>query len=482
MTADETTSFTMETLNSKTSSSGSKEDSHGASESSQSDEPNWQALITLWANGSPEDAGWLGELFNNTPYELLAELQTRLLISASDQQILSEHTARQAKRETSSRREAERLVGVENGSNSGTLANELTGWISTSHSPEVFFETLQQLLRKLPVEDLRQGIVGRRPRDESEAEEIKHEWQAIHATQESKNVTHSSSNRYLLKHRKSLSRTTQNNIKGKLENILKPLNFSRVTQAQLQAVAKLGEKFPNAENAIELIGRNLRRRWQYGDDRVHLRPMILTGEPGTGKTRLCREIGKILNVHVAITTVAGHSDSQIFGVSGGWSSASPSVMTTAISDSGSMNPLIMVDEIDKVRPSQNGDVWAEFLGLLEPTEAQTYYERFLATNVDASGISWVFTANDVTLIPRPFLSRCMVCRIEPPLPTQIRAIIRSLISDYAQDLGIDQRFLPVMSGDLEQLEESWPKHRSVRILSELLKILLDDRQKFFGKA
>ncbi len=482
MTDDESTNFFLETLNSSASSSIREEDSDGTSAPSPSDDPKWQALISHWANGSPNDAGWLGELFSNTPHELLSELQTRLLISASDQQILSEHTARKARRETSSRREAERLVGVKNDPHSETLAIEVTGWISSSHSTEAFYETVQQLLRKLPVEDLRQGIVGRQPRDESEAEEIKHEWQVIHATQEPKNVTHSSSTRYLLKHRKSLPRTTQNNIKGKLENILKPLDFSRVTQAQLQAVAKLGEKFPNAENAIELIGRNLRRRWQYGDDRVHLRPMILTGEPGTGKTRLCREIGKILNVHVAITTVAGHSDSQIFGVSGGWSSASPSIMTTAISDSVSMNPLIMVDEVDKVRPSHNGDVWAEFLGLLEPIEAQTYYERFLATNVDASGISWVFTANDVTLIPQPFLSRCTVCRIDPPLPTQIRVIIRSLISDYAQDLGIDQRFLPVMSEDFEQLEESWPRHRSVRILSELLKLLLDDRQSFFGKA
>ncbi|MEQ3727928.1 MAG: AAA family ATPase [Tateyamaria sp.] len=256
----------------------------------------------------------------------------------------------------------------------------------------------------------------------------------------------------------------------------RPKHFNILTRQNLEALTSLKTRFPNAEAAIGLVYDQLYRHWQFGNDRLQMRPIILAGEPGVGKTRLCREIAKVLNIDVTIRSVAGHADANIFGVSAGWSTAMPSVITKAVCSSGALNPLIMIDELDKALPSHNGSVWAELLGLLENAEARTFYERFLATNVNASHISWLFTANDLSKLPRPLLSRCLVVHVDGPSREQVPSIIRSLKADYAQELGVDERLFAMTVDDHDWLLSTWPDHRSIRVLSELLRSLIDRSQ------
>ncbi|MDV7144752.1 AAA family ATPase [Tropicimonas sp. TH_r6] len=444
------------------------------------DDPLWREQIERWAGGEPDDFDWLQELFAHTHFFLLEHLAKMVLETASDCEISLETSSRAERRNDEALTEARKITGEDDPEGSA-LALDLRGWISCSDSIPAFHHTLAQLLVRLPIEDLRAGIVNRRPKDATEVQEVVREQDTIIAAQKVA-ATPEGGARYVAKEKDDLPHGLRNQFRGKLENVFRPLHYARMTSEQLDAVQGLEAQFPNAANALQTIHRNLRRRYQFGDDRIHLRPTILVGEAGTGKTRLCRELARILDVHVAVGTVAGHNDAHIFGVSAGYNSAFPSIMTTAVADAGVMNPLVMIDEIDKVRPGHNGDVWAEFLGLLEPVEAGTYYERFVSSNVDASGISWIFTANDLGPIPRTFLSRCAVCEIPPPVADQIRTIIRNMVVEYARDLEIDERFLVITPEDIEYLEGSWSRHRSIRCLSELVKLLLDERQQDLGHA
>ena len=444
-------------------------------------DPVWQQRIMRLANGNARIASWLTDTLSDISLTDLSRLEYTVLKSVSDEDLWREWCERMDKKDIWASNEASRIAGDDEPEDMA-LAMSLKHWIVQYSDEEDFDEDLKRFLTKLPIGELRRGIVERESDDVEETNEIMRERSLMKASKKNSQNLPTGSHRYVLKDKSQLATNIRKNISGKLDNAFRELAYARITKKQLNEVENLKAKFPNASAAIDLLSSTLRRHWQFGDDRIRLRPIILAGEPGTGKTRLCRELAKILDVPVTEGNVGGHMDSQIFGVSGGWSTAFPSTMTTAVAEAKLMNPLIMIDEIDKVRPSQNGDVWAEFLGLLEPTESSTYYEKFLATNVDASGICWIFTANDLSLIPRPFLSRCAVCEVHPPQPDQVRTIVSSLVDDYAKSLGVDSRFLPLTEGDVAYLESTWMEHRSIRVLSELLRHILDESQQHLATA
>ncbi|WP_127116243.1 AAA family ATPase [Shimia sediminis] len=456
-------------------------DSTSSEDASWKNDPVWQERIKQWAKGEAHVVNWLSSALSDVSTTGLKQLECLILETVSEDDLRYQMHARIVENSPWVEKEANRIAGNDEIEDI-ELAMRIKHWIALHADEDEFAEELKHLLTKLPIDDLRRGIIERESANLHEAHEMMRERSLIKDAKHEVSESPAGSNRYVKKDKKQLPTNIRKNISGKLDNVFRELDYARITKEQLEKVTGLKSKFPNASSAIDLLSGTLRRHWQFGDDRIRLRPIILTGEPGTGKTRLCRELAKVLNVPVTEGNVGGHNDSQILGVSGGWSSAFPSIMTTAVADAKLMNPLILIDEIDKVRPSHNGDVWAEFLGLLEPAESSTYYEKFLTTNVDASGICWVFTANDLSLIPRPFLSRCAVCEVHPPQPDQLRTIVSSLVDDYAKSLGVDKRFLPLTAGDVAYLESTWMEHRSIRVLSELIRHIFDENQQQLGTA
>ncbi len=160
----------------------------------------------------------------------------------------------------------------------------------------------------------------------------------------------------------------------------------------------------------------------------------------------------------------------------------PSVMTTAILKQGVLNPVLVVDEIDKVRPSHNGDIYAELLLLTEPTDAKTYRDKFLSTTTDCSAISWVFTANSLERIPEALRSRCVIYKMDAPNESQLPAILRSMHAAYAKERGVDPRMIPLTLEDREVVIDDFTQHTSLRRSKELIRILVDFRQGELGRA
>ena len=268
----------------------------------------------------------------------------------------------------------------------------------------------------------------------------------------------------------------------KCEKLFAIDDVARFDREAFSNASAVRSRFPNADDVIEELLGEMRRGFALGDDTIRIRPTIILGEPGVGKTTMVRAMLEGLGVAPEIVSVAGHNDSQIFGVSAGWSSALPSVMTTAVLKQGVLNPILVVDEIDKVRPSQNGDIYSELLLLTEPTDARTYRDKFLSTTTDCSTISWVFTANYIERIPEPLRSRCVVYKMKTPTHSQLPAILRSMHAAYAEERGVDQRMIPLTMEDHEMLVHDFSQHSSLRRTRELIRILVDYRQSELGHA
>ena len=245
---------------------------------------------------------------------------------------------------------------------------------------------------------------------------------------------------------------------------------------------QLGEKYPHATSVIDGLLRPLQRNFDSGEARLKLRPTILAGAPGTGKTALLRDLAAALDLPIKAPSVAGQTDSNLFGVSAGWSSSMPSIMTTVIAAAQVLNPLIVLDEIDKAQTSANGSIQESLLPLLEPLEAARYHERYLASAVDASHINWIFTANSLERITAPLLSRCDVYEMPQPDVAHVRPLAQSILRAHADSLGLEPGFFHLTQGDLEFLEETFSRHRSIRVLAELVRQLINDNGRGMAHA
>lgn len=157
-------------------------------------------------------------------------------------------------------------------------------------------------------------------------------------------------------------------------------------------------------------------------------------------------------------------------------------MTTVIASRQVLNPLIVMDELDKAQTSQNGSIQESLLPLLEPLEAGHYHERYLASAVDASHLNWIFTANTLERITVPLLSRCDVFEMPQPDVTHVRPLARSILRTHADSRSLEPGFFHLSQGDMEFLERTFSRHRSIRVLAELVRRLIDDNERRMAHA
>lgn len=157
-------------------------------------------------------------------------------------------------------------------------------------------------------------------------------------------------------------------------------------------------------------------------------PTIIVGPPGVGKTWLlqaiCNTIGlPFLPLPMTIMTAA-------FAWTGShrtWRSATPGIVAKQLIENPVANPVIFVDEFDKAS-SRNDDhnVYNAFYTLLEQSTAAQFVDEYLMAPMDASHISWLFTANDLSAIPVAILDRLNVVHVKAPALDHRRRVLTSI--------------------------------------------------------
>ena len=191
--------------------------------------------------------------------------------------------------------------------------------------------------------------------------------------------------------------------------------------------------------------------------------ILFSGPPGVGKTSLGRSIARTLGREFARMSVGGVRDeAEIRGHRRTYVGAMPGTLVRAIRDAGSMNPVIMIDEVDKMGHDVHGDPSSAMLEVLDPAQNSGFRDHYLDLPLDLSKILFICTANVLDTIPRPLLDRMEVISLPgytdddkvhiarqyliprqfeatgvPPERVEITdAALATVISEYTREAGV----------------------------------------------
>jgi ATP-dependent Lon protease len=258
--------------------------------------------------------------------------------------------------------------------------------------------------------------------------------------------------------------------KGVRAIIGKPLPFV-VSGKLVEAREKLVARHPHAAAIIGSLLSEAREGRP-----IRLRPTLLLGAPGVGKSLLARELLGAFGIPFAIIDAGTCSDHAITGSARRWSESYPSLPLRLWSEHHVANPAIIVDELEKAGRSSAGSLHDPLLGLLERGSSERWRDHHIDSEVNASGLNWLMTANSLAGIPPALLSRLRVLRVPLPKREYVPSLAASLRLQILQERNVDPAIEPPLAPDeIEAIAGAFGAEGSIRDLQRYVAGILDGR-------
>lgn len=291
-------------------------------------------------------------------------------------------------------------------------------------------------------------------------------------------------------------------IRGYIETLLElPWNKASKDSKDIKRAEKiLNEEHYGMEKVKERILEFLavRALTQKGESPI----ICLVGPPGTGKTSIARSVAKSLNKEYVRISLGGVRDeAEIRGHRRTYVGAMPGRIANGLRSAGVKNPLMLLDEIDKVSSDYKGDTSAALLEVLDAEQNMKFRDHYVEIPLDLSEVLFIATANSVQTIPRPLLDRMELIEVSSYTENEKLHIAKEhLLPKQIKKNGLDKHKITVSDKALENIIRGYTKEAGVRNLErklgevcrkaareyvekekKLIKITASNLEKYLGK-
>lgn len=202
--------------------------------------------------------------------------------------------------------------------------------------------------------------------------------------------------------------------------------------------------------------------------------ICLVGPPGVGKTSVGKSIADAMGRKFYRFSVGGMRDeAEIKGHRRTYIGAMPGKFIQSLKRTGVANPVIMLDEIDKIGASYQGDPAAALLEVLDPEQNEDFLDHYLDVRFDLSNILFVTTANQLDTIPRPLLDRMEIIKLSGYiLEEKIEIAKRFLIPKQRKEHGLKASEVSISNAALKKMIDGYAREAGVRGLENQIKKIM----------